>query len=118
MMRMTFLSNGNRSSDGARSMFFLIMVFGVCLVSGCQENNRSRARRDNTLYLTDPDPIRTLDPAIGYDTTSLTYERAILEGLLDYDEEANLIPALATSWTITPDGRTFRSRTGFSGSPG
>jgi peptide/nickel transport system substrate-binding protein len=43
-----------------------------------------------------------------------TYPRLYVEGLIDLDKQADLVPGLAESWEITPDGRvyTFRLRKG------
>src|SRR5438034_109852 len=48
---------------------------------------------------------RTLDPAKGYDTASWGLEQMIFNTLVDYDAGTNVVPELAESWTISPDGR-------------
>ncbi|MCW5735936.1 MAG: ABC transporter substrate-binding protein [Enhydrobacter sp.] len=40
-------------------------------------------------------------------TTSLTVSAKTTEGLLEYDYDINPKPALATEWSISPDGKTY-----------
>ena len=54
------------------------------------------------------DDVPTLDPAIGYDTTSWMFENAIFNTLLDYDDESHLVGELASAWQIGSDGLTYR----------
>jgi ABC-type transport system substrate-binding protein len=58
------------------------------------------------------DDPHTLDPAKGYDTASWSFELMLFDTLVAYDQGTNLVPALATSWTLDTDGRhyTFRLR--------
>lgn len=63
------------------------------------------------------DPI-TLDPALQYDTSSGYVTQQVYEGLVGYDRDKTdqLIPMLADSWTVSPDGLiyTFHIRSGVS----
>lgn len=51
--------------------------------------------------------VRTLDPALGYDVVSWTFEQMLFNTLVDYDDEMGLVPELASSWTVSPDGRRY-----------
>jgi peptide/nickel transport system substrate-binding protein/oligopeptide transport system substrate-binding protein len=57
------------------------------------------------LRLASADDIRTLDPAVGYDTGSWAFEQMIFNTLVDYDEGTSIVPELSESWTVSPDGR-------------
>jgi oligopeptide transport system substrate-binding protein len=60
------------------------------------------------LRLAAADDVPTLDPAVGYDTASWTFEQAIFDTLVRYgDADVNLEPDLALSWEISPDATTF-----------
>ena len=60
------------------------------------------------LRIAELDDIPTLDPAAGYDTVSWTMEQALFDMLLRYgDDNINLENDLATSWSASPDARTF-----------
>jgi oligopeptide transport system substrate-binding protein len=60
------------------------------------------------LRLAAADDVPTLDPAIGYDTASWTFEQAIFDTLVRYrDADVELEPGLALSWEISKDATTF-----------
>lgn len=52
-------------------------------------------------------PVPTLDPAQITDATSSEVARQLYEGLVTYDIDLNIIPALASSWDISDDGTTY-----------
>jgi peptide/nickel transport system substrate-binding protein/oligopeptide transport system substrate-binding protein len=49
----------------------------------------------------------TLDPVRIEDTTSFSVAIQIMEGLLEFDRDMNLVPVLAKSWSVSPDKRTY-----------
>jgi oligopeptide transport system substrate-binding protein len=63
------------------------------------------------VFVTDPP---TLDPAEATDLTSAAVIRQVFDALLELDEQLRPQPALAASFTLSPDGRvyTFRLRAG------
>ena len=60
-----------------------------------------------TYRATLPFKPRTLDPARATDIYSVTIIQQIFDGLLTFDKELNLVPAIASSWRISRDGRTY-----------
>ena len=78
---------------------FLLLL----LISGCARTPRT----PNTLVIaSQPDPS-TLDPARAYDTTSINFARVIFNGLVDYDDNARIVGAVAQSWKVSPNGKTY-----------
>ena len=65
-------------------------------------------RRGGVLRLAAADDVPTLDPALGYDTSSWFVEQHLFETLVAYDEHAELVPGLAERWEVSPDGRRYR----------
>jgi peptide/nickel transport system substrate-binding protein/oligopeptide transport system substrate-binding protein len=59
------------------------------------------------LRLSAQEDPRTLDPAIGYDSVSWSFELMVFNMLVDYDAGTNIVPELAQSWEESPDGRRF-----------
>jgi peptide/nickel transport system substrate-binding protein len=59
------------------------------------------------LRLAVADDPRTLDPAIGYDTESWSFEQMLFDTLVDYDAGTTIVPKLAASWEAGADGRRF-----------
>ena len=50
----------------------------------------------------------TLDPAIAFSSDGLEFVRNVYEGLLEYaPASTELRPALAESWEVSDDGRTY-----------
>jgi peptide/nickel transport system substrate-binding protein len=64
-------------------------------------------RRGGNLHLIEPTDLRSLDPAIAYDSESVPVVRLLFRGLLEYDNGVNLIPGQAKDWSISPDGKTY-----------
>jgi peptide/nickel transport system substrate-binding protein/oligopeptide transport system substrate-binding protein len=50
---------------------------------------------------------RTLDPALARDFYSATVIQQLFDGLVQFDQNLNIVPAIAKSWKISPDGLTY-----------
>jgi peptide/nickel transport system substrate-binding protein len=65
-------------------------------------------RSGGTFVFSAASNIRTLDPFIAYDELAYTAIRLLFDGLLDYDQEGELMPSLAMAMpTVSADGRVF-----------
>ena len=51
--------------------------------------------------------ITTLDPALAYDTSSISAIQMVFTGLVQLDDKLQVRPQLATSWNVSPDGLTW-----------
>ena len=79
-----------------------IFIFGLT-VAGC-----ARApHKPGVLRMAQESDASTLDPAKAYDTTSIQFARLLYRGLVEYDQKANLYPEVASSYEISPDGKTY-----------
>ncbi|MEM9071512.1 MAG: ABC transporter substrate-binding protein [Myxococcota bacterium] len=68
-------------------------------------------RSGGTFVFHHEENVRTLDPHLAYDELSGMAVRLVFDGLLDYDNDANLVPSLAeTMPQVTNEGRRFRFR--------
>ncbi len=67
-------------------------------------------RQGGVLRLASGDDVRTLDPAVGYDTVSWSFEQMLFSTLVDYDAGTTIVPELAEAWETSPDGRRFTFR--------
>ena len=53
----------------------------------------------------------TLDPALATDTTSVLVDEQLFLGLTDFDDEtAEVVPELASEWSVSGDGLTYTFR--------
>jgi peptide/nickel transport system substrate-binding protein/oligopeptide transport system substrate-binding protein len=50
---------------------------------------------------------KTLDPAFSTDIYAVTVIQQLFDGLVQFDQDLNVIPAVAKSWKISPDGLTY-----------
>jgi ABC-type transport system substrate-binding protein len=64
--------------------------------------------RGGVMRLATTSDVRGLDPAVAYDTESQTYVDLIFDGVVGYDLEGNLVPALAERWDVSDDGLVYR----------
>ncbi len=61
-----------------------------------------------SVTVTYKDDITTLDPAIGYDWVNWSMIKSLFSRLMDYEPgTAKLVPSLAESFTVSPDGLTY-----------
>ena len=58
----------------------------------------------DTVFSTEPP---SLDPSLGTDSQSIWAIRQMFMGLTGFDENANVVPALATEWSASEDGLTW-----------
>jgi oligopeptide transport system substrate-binding protein len=58
------------------------------------------------LRLVGGEPL-TLDPAQAMDSTSATYVNEIFSGLVTLDRDLQIIPDIAESWEVSPDGTVY-----------
>lgn len=66
------------------------------------------AEAEDTYVTSIPSDPVTLDPALSRDTTSNTVMRNIFAGLLTTADDASVMPAIARSWQIEADSRTYK----------
>jgi len=85
---------------------------GLLLLAGCGGPSTASGGQPvsgGTLNITFKDDLKTLDPAVAYDTDSWSVERAIYNGLLDYKGfTTELTPDIAAAMPdITNGGKTY-----------
>jgi peptide/nickel transport system substrate-binding protein/oligopeptide transport system substrate-binding protein len=65
-------------------------------------------KQGGDIVVTYKDDISTLDPAIGYDWVNWSMIKSLYSRLMDYEPGTpNLVPSLAESFTVSPDGLTY-----------
>ena len=77
------------------------------LVSACGGTERTIARAAIVDSRDRYDP-RSFDPALSTDVPTGRAVGYVFEGLTRFSADAQVEPALATAWTVSPDGRTWR----------
>ncbi|WP_428427012.1 ABC transporter substrate-binding protein [Pararhizobium sp.] len=65
-------------------------------------------KQGGDVVITYKDDIATLDPAVGYDWVNWSMIKSLYSRLMDYTPGTpDLIPSLAESFTVSPDGLTY-----------
>ncbi|HEY3330089.1 MAG TPA: peptide ABC transporter substrate-binding protein [Capsulimonadaceae bacterium] len=85
------------------------VVFAALLLvaAGCSHRNTTGPAADNYLRLAMTAEPTTFDPAMVQDGTTIDMLFQIYEGLVQWTPENKIAPALAKSWDISKDGRTY-----------
>ena len=96
-----------------RRLLLLIAVLLTILI-GCQQEPTGPAdkvqpevRAGGAYRAALPWSPRTLDPAFSTDIYSVTLIQQIFDGLVQFDQNLNVVPALATSWKVSSDGLVY-----------
>ncbi|MBI4042937.1 MAG: peptide ABC transporter substrate-binding protein [Deltaproteobacteria bacterium] len=84
------------------SLIILSFCFGMI---GCKRKISIPEKGHLRIHLGTEPP--SLDPTLTDSVVSFKIIENILEGLVEYDEQLNLRPAGAHSWTVSSDGRTY-----------
>jgi ABC-type transport system substrate-binding protein len=92
----------------------LLFVLGLSLFFACQQGSDETTekagpepRRGGTYRAALPWSPRNLDPAFSTDIYSVTLIQQIFDGLVQFDRNLNVVPALASSWIVSEDGLTY-----------
>jgi len=73
---------------------------------GCQ-NHKSTSIKSRYLNVSFQSEVRSLDPRIGIDYPSAFAIKMLFEGLMQVDMDGQIKPAIAKSYKVSPDGKTY-----------
>lgn len=98
-----------RFSHFSRFVAWAVSCAGAAILAGCGNN----AGEEVTVGII-AEPGSIYKTGLRLSPAAQTYRAAIASGLVGFDENALVVPALAESWIVTDDGRSyiFRLRTG------
>ena len=92
----------------------LILIALLAVGAGCGRRSPTptsgSALGNRVLTTATTADVRTLDPALAYDTWSIAAVHAITRRLVDYDREGSLTADLAETWSTSDDGMVFTFR--------
>jgi peptide/nickel transport system substrate-binding protein len=80
------------------------LFFGVFVLFSCQENTKNTA---SVFRYNEHKNIGSLDPAFAKDNADIWAINQLFNGLVQMDENLNVQPSIAKSWTISPDALTY-----------
>jgi oligopeptide transport system substrate-binding protein len=104
---------------GLIGFLILALGFGACGNRTAETASGAQARSQKIVFALQNVPDG-LDPGITNNSFAAPFLFNLFEGLITYDKDNNIIPALAEDWTISDDGTvyTFRLRQGLKWSDG
>jgi peptide/nickel transport system substrate-binding protein len=90
----------------------LLVLLTLLLVSSCLVG----FTKEKVITFARPEDMQFMDPYDNYNITNLILDYMVYDRLIDRDPETgtSFVPALATEWKVSPDGReyTFKLREG------
>jgi oligopeptide transport system substrate-binding protein len=97
-----------------RLLFLFVLGVSLTLGFGCQrestdppEKTQLEPQKGGTYRAALPWSPRNLDPAFSTDIYSVTLIQQIFDGLVQFDQSLNIVPAIANDWSVTEDGLTY-----------
>lgn len=91
-----------------KKILVFVMFLGVLLQASCANKDvESEKQSKDTLRMAMFTEIDSLDPFKNTAGDTVTVMNQIFDGLLDVDEDGNMISDLAESYTISDDGKTY-----------
>ncbi len=87
----------------------ILAVLGVCAALSCSRPTPQAPAKEVLFRHLDGNPP-TLDPTTTNEEFGLRIEEMIFRPLIGIDRERRFVPALATSWTPSPDGLAYDFR--------
>lgn len=88
-------------------MVILVLVFLLPLVSGCLPSSQSGAGTVVWGSLWEPS---SLNPIVAPDVVTKWILENIFDGLVAINDKMEIVPELAESWDVSPDGKTYTFR--------
>lgn len=85
----------------------LVFIAALALASCSADKGAESAAKRDTININLGNEPPTLDWSMATDTSSYTVLNNIMEGLTQFDAEFHPLPALAESWTVSDDGKTY-----------
>ena len=85
-------------------IFLSLLLLIVCALS-CKPVNRDKDNNTFRMALSSEPP--TLDWNLATDSISIRVIENIMEGLTQFDQDLNPVPAVAKGWKVSDDGRTY-----------
>jgi len=91
-------------------LLLVVLLVAALVLPACAGGGGGEIKNPDTFIYATIGGIDSLDPAYSYDTASGEAQQCIYETLIFFDGESTteFVPMLATEWTVSPDGKTYR----------
>ncbi len=84
--------------------FILLFISLSFVFISCTKSTKSDKKVFN---LNIKEGIETLEPVMSNSAFSIWGVQQIMEGLVEFDKDKNIVPCIAKSWIVSPDGITY-----------
>lgn len=88
-----------------KKLLYILLLFCSLLCCCCKNDKRNE---DKIIFrYNESSGILSLDPAFASGQSVIWACNLIYNGLVDLDDSMHIVPAIAKSWEISPDGKTY-----------
>ena len=101
--------------ESTKNLGWVLLLAALVFLPGFRAGWAEAKTPENELVIGSPSAIETMDPAQHMSAGSFKGENFVFNNIVSYSREsAKVVPELAESWTISPDGKviTFKLRKG------
>ncbi len=86
----------------------LICLFAISMLVSCKSENDKPVKQKQKLFTySQVAPATSLDPAFAKNMANIWPVNQLFNGLVQLDDNLNVKPAIAKSWKISEDGKTY-----------
>ena len=85
-------------------MKFILYIYVILFLFGCSV---SQSDESNVFRYNESNGITSLDPAFARDLEIMWATNQIFDGLVEMNEDLEVVPCIAKSWNISEDGKTY-----------
>ena len=96
-----------RKRNGYLLLIAMLLLVVFVFVSGGFSTGDEEIPLDKELVVQVSGAVQDIDPAYVQSNEEITISRLVFQGLVAYDAQGVLSPALAEKWETSPDGRTI-----------
>ena len=93
-------------SSYKKKMRTLVGLMVMVLISNCTGPEK-KVGNDNMFRYNQHTGITSLDPAFSRDQATMWATHQIFDGLVEVNEKLEVIPCMATAWTLSEDGKMY-----------
>lgn len=87
--------------------YFCILLITLTFPSGCKKSTSLQSPDKKIVRISLPTEPPTLDWNLATDNVSYQILNQLMEGLTQYDDQLNPIPAVSKSWEVLDEGKTY-----------
>lgn len=88
-----------------RTITYIFWIFSVIAISACSQKSEENEKKVFNLNL--DQNVTSLDPAFARNQNAIWMINQIFNGLVQVDQELNIVPCIAKSWQVSDDHLTY-----------